>query len=74
MTIDLKRVKIYIRPGSTDLRKGVNGLAVMIEGEMKGLPLSGNVYVFCNRERRLIKALWWDRNGFWLKSKKVGKR
>jgi hypothetical protein len=30
MTVDLSRVKIYIRPGYTDLRKGVNGLTSVI--------------------------------------------
>jgi transposase len=73
MILDLKRVRIYIRPGSTDLRKAVQGLAVLVEVEMKGAPLSGNVYLFCNRERRLIKALWWERNGFWLSQKRLEK-
>ncbi|MDR0403278.1 MAG: IS66 family insertion sequence element accessory protein TnpB [Treponema sp.] len=39
----------------------------------KGEPFSGNVYVFCNRERKLLKALWWDRNGFWLSRKRLEK-
>lgn len=35
MKIDFENVKIYVRPGSTDLRKGVTGLAQIIENEMK---------------------------------------
>jgi transposase len=66
MTIDLSQVKIFLRPGRTDLQKAVNGLSVMIERHMAGEPFSGNVYLFCNRERKLLKAVWWDRNGFWL--------
>jgi hypothetical protein len=31
MTVDLSRVKIYIRPGYTDLRKAVNGLTVLVQ-------------------------------------------
>ena len=35
MKIDFENAKIYVRPGSTDLRKGVTGLAQIIENEMK---------------------------------------
>jgi len=73
MTLDLNKVRIFIRPGQTDLRKAVNGLAVMAEEKMGGEPFSGNVYLFCNRERKLLKALWWDRNGFWLSQKRLEK-
>ena len=73
MTLDLDKVRIFIRPGQTDLRKAVNGLAVMAEEKMGGEPFSGNVYLFCNRERKLLKALWWDRNGFWLSQKRLEK-
>jgi transposase len=73
MTVDINRVRIFIRPGYTDLRKAANGLSVLVEQEMEGEPFSGNVYVFCNRERKLLKALWWDRNGFWLSQKRLEK-
>ena len=71
MTIDISKVRIFIRPGYTDLRKAVNGLSVMIEQQMAGEPFSGDVYLFCNRGRALLKALWWDRNGFWLSQKRL---
>ena len=71
MTIDINKVRIFIRPGYTDLRKAINGLSVMIEQQMSGEPFSGNVYLFCNRERRLLKAVWWDMNGFWLAQKRL---
>ena len=73
MTIDLSMVRIFIRPGTTDLRKAVNGLAVLVEQEMSGEPFSGNVYIFCNRDRKLLKAIYWDRNGFWLNQKRLEK-
>jgi transposase len=38
---------------------------------MGGGPFSGNVYLFCNRERKLLKGLWWDRNEFWLSQKRL---
>ena len=71
MTIDLTKVRIFIRPGKTDLRKAINGLAVLVEQQMQGEVFSGNVYLFCNQERKLIKALWWDKSGFWLCQKRL---
>jgi transposase len=66
MTFDLSQARIYIRPGRTDLRKAANGLTSLIQGEMEKDPLSGSVFLFCNRDRRLLKGIWWDKTGFWL--------
>jgi transposase len=73
MTVDLSRVKIYIRPGYTDLRKAVNGLTAIIQEGMELNPLSGSVFLFCNRSRKLLKAVWWDMTGFWLSQKRLEK-
>jgi transposase len=73
MTLDLQRVKIYIRPGGTDMRKGASGLTALVQEEMKRDPFSGSVYIFCNRQRKLLKAVWWDRTGFWLSQKRLEK-
>lgn len=61
---------MFVRSGATDLRKQINGLAVLAQADMAQDPLSGNLYLFRNYERRLLKALYWDRNGFtstWLR-------
>ena len=71
MTLDLSKARIFIRPGYTDLRKAVNGLAAIVEANMSGDPFSGNIYIFCNRERKLLKAVYWDKTGFWLSQKRL---
>jgi len=71
MNIDISKTKIFIRPGYTDLRKAINGLAAMVEQQMGGEPFSGSIYIFCNKDRKLLKAVWWDRNGFWLCQKRL---
>ena len=71
MTFDASKARIFVRPGYTDLRKAANGLSAMVEQQMAGEPFSGDVYLFCNNERKLLKALWWDRNGFWLAQKRL---
>ena len=73
MIIDLSTVKIFLRPGWTDLRKGVSGLAAIVQEDMAQDPFSGSVYIFCNRERKLLKAVYWDKTGFWLSQKRLEK-
>jgi len=73
MILDLEKIKIFIRPGQTDLRKAVNGLSVIVQETMKQDPFSGNVYLFCNSEKRLLKAVYWDKTGFWLSQKRLEK-
>ena len=73
MIIDLSNSKIFLRPGNTDLRKAVNGLSVIIQETMKEDPFSGSVYLFCNRQRKLLKAVYWDKTGFWLSQKRLEK-
>ena len=73
MILDLSKTRIFLRPGYTDLRKASNGLTVIVQEEMKGDPFSGSVYIFCNRERKLLKAVYWDRTGFWLCQKRLEK-
>ncbi len=71
MFIDWNTVRIFVRPGVTDLRKQANGLAVEVQSTMKQDPLSGYLFVFCNGERRLLKIVYWDRNGFALWQKRI---
>jgi transposase len=71
MTVDLNAVKIYLRPGYTDLRKAARGLTVLVQDQMKLDPLSGSVYLFCNKGRKLLKAVWWDKSGFRLAQKRL---
>jgi len=73
MILDLIKTKIYLRPGTTDLRKAVNGLSVIVQENIKQDPFSGNVFLFCNRERKLLKAVYWDKTGFWLSQKRLEK-
>jgi transposase len=70
---DLQNVLIFVRPGITDMRKQANGLSFLVEEQMELDPGSGNLYLFCNREKKLLKCLWWDRNGFWLAQKRLEK-
>ena len=46
MTIDLSQVTIMLKPGRTDFRKQVNGLALIIENELKQNIFSNTIRIF----------------------------
>ena len=71
MFVDWEKVRVFVRPGATDLRKQINGLAVLTQAAMEADPLSGNLFLFSNQDRRLLKALYWDGNGFCLWQKRL---
>ena len=73
MKIDFENAKIYVRPGSTDLRKGVTGLAQIIENEMKLNALSESVFLFCNKNHKLLKAKLYASKKMKPKGKKVNR-
>jgi transposase len=63
--------KVYLACGSTDMRKAINGLAVLVESSFKLDPFGGALFVFCNRSRDRLKILEWDGDGFWLHFKRL---
>jgi len=65
--------RVYLAVGSTDMRKAINGLSIMVEQAMALNPFSGDLFAFCNRARTIIKILYWDHNGFCLWHKRLEK-
>ncbi len=58
--------KVYLATGTTDMRKAINGLMVVVQDVLEADPFSSHLFVFCNRLRDKIKILYWHNNGFWL--------
>ncbi len=73
ITLEVSEARIFVRPGATDMRKQINGLALIIEQLMAGNVFEPSLYLFCNAERRILKALYWDRTGFCLWQKRLEK-
>ena len=71
MSLALSKIKIFVRPGYTDMRKSINGLSGIVQNAMFHDPLSNHLYLFANRKRNIIKALYWDRNGFCIWQKRL---
>jgi transposase len=73
MFINLKEFRFFIRPGTTDLRKAINGLTIFVQNEMKYDVFSKSLFLFCNRQRKLLKIVYWDKTGFCLWQKRLEK-
>lgn len=64
--------KIYIACGFTDLRKGIDGLSLLIQEDFKLNPLEqGTLFLFCGRKTDRIKGLLFEGDGFLLLYKRL---
>lgn len=73
MLIDFSNIRIFLRPGYTDMRKQINSLAIMASKELNDNIFNGNLFLFCSRSKKHLKILYWDRNGFCLWWKRLEK-
>ena len=55
------------------MRKGFDGLAMLVQATLERDPFSGHVFVFRGRRGDLIKMLWWDGQGLCLFAKRLEK-
>jgi len=64
---------VYIACGATDLRKSIDGLAIIVQETFNLDPFSRSFFVFSNRNKDKIKILEWEIDGFWLHYKRLEK-
>lgn len=65
--------QVYLASGATDLRKSIDGLAVLVKEGFQLDPFAPGLFVFCNRKRDKLKILQWDYSGFWLHYRRLEK-
>lgn len=63
--------RIWLAAGVTDMRRGMNGLAALIQTTLSHDPFSGHVFIFRGRRGDLIKLLWWSGDGMNLYAKRL---
>jgi transposase len=63
--------KVWLAAGVTDMRRGMHGLAALVQTRLSTTPYSGHVFVFRGRRGDLIKVLWADRDGLCLFMKRL---
>jgi transposase len=64
-------VRVWIATGHTDMRRGMNSLALQVQEGLKRDPHGGDLYVFRGKNGKLIKILWHDGLGMSLYSKRL---
>jgi transposase len=63
--------RVYLACGVTDMRSGMDRLAVLVQQSLGANPFDGAVYLFRGRNGRLVKALWHDGLGLCLFAKRL---
>jgi transposase len=53
-------IRVHIALGVTDMRKGLDGLAMLVQEVLKQDPFSGHLFAFRGRKANLIKIVFWD--------------
>ncbi|MFQ3596091.1 MAG: IS66 family insertion sequence element accessory protein TnpB [Acetobacteraceae bacterium] len=63
--------RVYLACGTTDMRRGFDGLAAQVQTVLKKDPHDGALFLFRGRRGDLVKALWWDGQGLCLFAKRL---
>jgi len=66
MLSEFTGAKVYVAVGYTDLRRGIDGLATMVQSQFRLDPFANTLFLFCGRKKDRIKGLLWEGNGFLL--------
>src|SRR5262249_20348982 len=71
MTLLPRGLKVHLALGYTDMRKGIDGLAMLVQAVLRQDPFSGHLFVFRGRKANLIKIVFWDGTGLCLFTKRL---
>lgn len=63
--------RVWLAAGVTDMRRGFDGLAALVQAKLQLDPFSGHVFVFRGRRGDRIKVLWWSGDGMCLFTKRL---
>jgi transposase len=68
------RTKMFLCMNPVDMRKSFDGLFGIVREEFQQDPLNGHLFLFVNKRRDRMKAIFWDDDGFviWYKRLEVG--
>lgn len=68
------QARVFLCSAPVDLRKSFDGLSGLVESVFESNVLGGHLFLFVNKRRDRIKALWWDRDGLviWYKRLEAG--
>ena len=64
-------VQVWLAAGVTDMRKGFDGLAALVQTHLAEDPFSGQLFVFRGKAGDRVKILWWGGDGLCLFAKRL---
>lgn len=64
--------KVYLSVVATDMRCGLFSLSGKVQESFSQDSLDGNLYVFISRDKKKVKILHWEEDGYWLHYKRLG--
>ena len=64
-------MQVYLVTGYTDLRRSIDGLAAIVQGQLQLDPFCKGLFLFCGRRYDRIKGLLWEGDGFLLLYKRL---
>lgn len=65
--------QIWCIVGSTDMRRGIDGLSTLVQNSIGKTPCDGTAYAFSNKRGNRLKLLIWDGTGVWLCQRRLHK-
>ncbi len=63
--------RVWLAAGVTDMRKGMDGLAALVQSALAQNPFCGHIFAFRGRRGDLVKLLWFDGDGLCLFVKRL---
>jgi transposase len=66
-------VRLFVATQPVDGRKGADSLMVLVREVFRHDPLSGHLFIFFSRRCERVRAVYWDRNGFAMWTKRLEK-
>ncbi len=64
-------VRIHLALGPTDMRKGFDGLSLLVQEVLRADPFSGHLFVFRGKRAGMLKILFHDGSGMCLFAKRL---
>ena len=58
--------QIWIAVAPVDMRRGLDGLSMIVQQSLGHPPCAGSAFIFRNRAGNRLRLLLWDGNGVWL--------
>lgn len=63
--------RLFLCAEPVDMRKGIDGLAGVVLGHLQRDPTAGDIFIFMGRRADRLKALCWEKDGYWLCIKRL---